>query len=191
MVLPRKKEKIYTYGSYLTWPDDERWELIDGVAYDMSPAPTRRHQKILGALFYQFYDYLKDKPCKVYSAPFDVRLPEGDEKDEDVHTVVQADLLVVCDRNTLDENGCRGVPDLIVEIVSPSTASKDMKEKLSLYERHGVKEYWIVHPLENIVMVFILGENREYGKPKIYSETEKIKTLQQGLIIDLGPVFKE
>lgn len=100
----------------------------------MSTAPSMRHQKILGALFYRFYDYLKDKPGEVYCAPFDLRLPTGDEKEEDIQTVVQPDILVR-DPNKLNERGCQGAPDLIIEIVSLSTAPKDMKEKFFLYDR--------------------------------------------------------
>lgn len=193
MALAITKEKRYTYGDYITWPNEERWELIDGIAYNMSPSPSRRHQEISRALFYQFYEYLKDKPCEVYYAPFDVRLTNTDERDEDICTVVQPDLLVVCDRNKLDEKGCRGVPDVIIEIVSPFSASKDLKEKFALYERHGVKEYWVVHPEEKIIMVFTLEEiekfNR-YGRPENYADKDKIevKTLK-GLIIDLSLVF--
>ncbi|MEW6381383.1 MAG: Uma2 family endonuclease [bacterium] len=192
MALPVKKENRYTYGDYISWPDEERWELIDGVPLDMSPAPSRRHQVILRELLGQFWSFLQDRPCEVYSAPFDVRLPKADEKDEDIQTVVQPDILVVCDRNKLDDRGCRGVPDLIIEIVSPYTASKDMKEKFSLYERHGVREYWLVYPEEKIVMVFILGENGEYGKPRTYSGQDTIEvSFLEGLTVNLVPVFRE
>ncbi|MBI4650597.1 Uma2 family endonuclease [Candidatus Desantisbacteria bacterium] len=176
MSYPIKKEKQkYNYGDYLTWQDDERWELIDGVAYNMTPAPSRFHQKISGELFYLIRKYLKDKPCEVYAAPFDVRLPKKNEKEEEIDTVVQPDIVVICDKTKLDDKGCIGAPDLVIEIISPYTGPKDMKEKFFLYEKTGVKEYWIVHPTDKTIMVFKLGKNKEYGKPAMYSKGDKIE----------------
>ena len=127
--LALKLEERFTYGDYLTWDDGERWELIDGVPYNMSPAPTVRHQAISRELSTEFALYLRGKPCQLFAAPFEVRLPEVDESDELVETVVQPDLSIICDKSKLDEAGCRGAPDLIVEILSPSTAHKDLKVK--------------------------------------------------------------
>ena len=141
----KKHARLYTYKDYVLWPDEERWELINGAAFNMSPAPSRFHQKISGTLFSKIHHYLEGKPCEVYHAPFDVRLPEGNEPEEDIITVVQPDIAIICDRSKLDDKGCKGSPDLVIEIVSPHTVSKDMKEKLALYEKHGVKEYWIIH----------------------------------------------
>lgn len=118
-------EKRYTYGDYLTWPDEERWELIEGVPYDMTPAPSTNHQRILGELFRQISTFLLDRDCEVFIAPFDVRLPEGDEADEQIITVVQPDIAVICDPAKIDRRGCRKAPDFIIEILSPSTAAKD------------------------------------------------------------------
>jgi len=193
MALPQlKKDTKFTYVDYVNWPEDERWELIDGYAYNMSPAPSRRHQKISRDLAVQIANFLTGKSCEVYFAPFDVRLPEADEQDEDIETVVQPDIVVICDKNKLDDKGCRGAPDLIIEILSPFTAPKDMKIKLSLYEKHGVKEYWVVHPIDNIVMVFKLGKNKKYSKPEVYTEEDKIKTaILEGLEIELSKVFQE
>jgi len=193
MALPAiKKGNGFTYGNYVTWPDDERWELIDGYAYNMSPAPSRRHQQISRELIIAIGVFLADKPCDVYDAPFDVRLPDTNEVDELVENVVQPDIVVVCDEKKLDEKGCRGAPDLIIEILSPSTGAKDLKIKLGLYERHGVKEYWVVHPTDNTVMVFNLNKNKLYGRPVVYDEKDKITTpILKGLEIDLGLVFKE
>ncbi len=193
MALPKIKQgNNFTYGDYITWPDEERWELIDGYAYNMSPAPSRRHQDISQELGRQFANFLRDKPCRIYSAPFDVRFPEADENDEDIITVVQPDIVVICDEKKLDDKGCRGAPDLIIEILSPATSAKDMKIKLPLYERFGVKEYWVVHPTDNIIQVFKLNKKKMYGKPDIYSEEDKIKTpILEGLEIDLDLVFKE
>ncbi len=133
------KNKLYTYGEYLNWNDENRYELIDGRVHLMSPAPFRQHQKVLGELFRQFSIYLFDKDCEIYVAPFDVRLPEGDEKDEDIRTVVQPDIVVVCDIDKLDEKGCKGAPDLVVEVLSPASFGRDRKDKRDLYERHGVR----------------------------------------------------
>jgi len=185
----RKKEEKFTYGDYLTWPYEERWELIDGVAYDMSTAPLRRHQKIVGELFAQFHNYLKDKPCEVYVAPFDVRLPEFDEADEEIETVVQPDIVVVCDRAKLDDKGCKGVPDIVIEILSLWTAKKDLVVKYHLYERHKVKQYWIFDPATEEVSIFKL-KNDKYGEPEEYNKNDRIKVdMFADFEIDLRMIF--
>jgi Uma2 family endonuclease len=182
----------YTYREYREWDDTERWELIDGHAYNMTPAPSRVHQEICGELFRQFANFLTDKACRVYSAPFDVRLPEGNEADDDIATVVQPDLSIVCDRTKLDDKGCKGSPDLIVEVISPSTARKDLKEKLSLYEKSGVREYWIVDPAAKTVMVFHQKGSTMYGRPDIYTEEDRIGvSIFPDLKIVLSAVFRE
>jgi len=182
-------EQHFTYGDYRTWPATERWELIDGIAYDMSPAPLRSHQDCSGELFYQFRSQLTKGPCRIYAAPFDVRLPEGDEADDDINTVVQPDIVVVCDRNKLDERGCRGAPDLVIEILSPYTAHKDLNEKFRLYERVGVREYWIVHPLDRTVMVF-RREGEGFGMPAMFAGEDRIEVPLLGeLVIDLKQAF--
>jgi len=189
MPLP-EKEKRYTFADYLNWLEKERIELIDGKIYMMVP-PSRIHQEILGALFNQFYNSLKDKPCKVYCAPFGVRFPAGNEKkDDEIKTVVEPDIVVVCDENKLDDYGCEGAPDLIVEIVSPSTARKDKVEKFNLYEQFGVREYWIVEPESKIVSVFTLQKNKRYGRPEIYTDEDIIDVSSfNDLKIDLKFVF--
>jgi Uma2 family endonuclease len=182
----------YTYRNYKEWPDDERWELIDGVAYAMSPAPSRKHQDIVVELLRQFSNFLLNKPCRVYVAPFDLLLPEVDETDDEIDTVVQPDLLVICNRTILTSAGARGVPDLIVEILSPSTARKDTREKFLLYERIGVREYWIVDHVAATVTVFLLGVDGRYGRPNIYGVEETINvTVLEGLEIVLESVFRE
>lgn len=191
MPLP-KENKTYTYGDYITWPEDKRIELIDGQAYMMAP-PSRIHQKVLGGIFYQFFNYLQNKSCEVYTAPFGVRLPSSNEEnDKDIKTVVEPDIVVICDKSKLDDEGCKGAPDLIVEIVSPSTARKDKLEKFNLYEKFGVKEYWLVEPESKIVSVFTLQDNKRYGRPEIYTDEDKIKvSIFNDLIIDLKAVFQE
>ena len=189
--LAEKREELYTYGDYLLWDDGERWELIDGVAYNMSPAPNRRHQQIATELTRQFATFLLDKPCQVYSAPFDVRLPEGDEAESDISTVLQPDISVICDLHKLDDAGCVGAPDLIVEILSPSTSRKDHKEKFYRYERAGVKEYWLIDPSANTVTVFKRGTDKRYGRPDVYGDDEKIVVgILPDLEIDLTLVFR-
>lgn len=185
----RHVDEHYTYGDYLKWPEDERWELIEGEAYNMTPAPSKTHQKLLGRLFSQIDRFLEGKRCEVYMAPLDVRLPEKRERDEDVETVVQPDILVVCDPGKLDEKGCRGAPDFVIEIVSPATARKDLGRKKALYEKHGVKEYWVVHPT-NIVTIWLLGEGGKYAEAHTVEATGRaaVATLP-GLEIDLEAVF--
>ncbi|MBU0568386.1 Uma2 family endonuclease [bacterium] len=186
----RKKEERFTYGDYLKWPDEERWELIDGIAYDMSPAPSRWHQEIVGELYRQISNYLLNKPCQVYVAPFDVRLPEFDEANEEIETVVQPDIVIVCDKNKLDRAGCRGAPDILIEILSPYTAKKDLVTKYHLYERHKVKQYWIFDPATEEVVVFMLKGDK-YGEPKEYKKEDKVRVdILPDLEIDLSIIFK-
>ena len=186
-----KRADVYTYGDYLQWDDGERWELIDGVPYDMTPAPNRRHQQIATELTRQFATFLLDKPCQVYAAPFDVRLPEGDEEESEISTVLQPDISVICDSHKLDDAGCIGAPDLIVEILSPSTARKDYKEKFLCYERTGVKEYWLADPSANTVTVFKLGADKRYGRPDVYGGEETVVVgIFPDLEIELALVFR-
>ncbi len=183
-------ERCYTYADLLTWPDDQRWELINGVAYDMTPAPSVRHQRISAALEAQFWFFLEDKPCSVFAAPFDVRLPEPSEDAMTTSTVVQPDLSVICDPEKLDERGCVGSPTLVVEILSPATWKKDWREKLMLYERVGVPEYWLISTDEQTLMVFTLDERGRYGTPTVYSNQYQAPVgVLPGLTIDLRRVF--
>lgn len=160
------KRDRFTYDDYRRWPDDERWELIDGEAYNMCPAPTRIHQKLVLEIATQIHAFLRDGACEVYVAPFDVRLPKADEADAQVDTVVQPDIAVICDPGKLDDAGCRGAPDWIVEVLSPRTAAKDQREKRDAYERAGVQEYWLVHPTDQTLMVYRLTDGA-YGRPEV------------------------
>jgi len=188
--LHKELGKKFNYADYLSWPDDERWEIIEGVAYDMSPAPSTEHQGICFRLSGILYDFLKDKQCKAFAAPFDVRLAEGkDEADEEIQTVVQPDLVVICDQSRLDKRGCLGAPDITVEILSPSTSYKDQTEKLLLYEKHGVKEYWIFNPDAKYVMIYRL-EGVKYGKPEYLTESDTLESKAlEGLKIALSDVW--
>jgi Uma2 family endonuclease len=194
MALPKfKEEDRFTYADYLTWDDEQRCELIDGVAYCMSPGPNRRHQKWLGELFAQFHSYLEGKSCEVYLAPFDVRLPDfSDATDEETITVVQPDIMVICDRDKLDDRGVKGAPDLIVEILSPSTAKRDITTKFELYQRHGVKEYWLIYPNDKTLLVYRLTDNGRYASPEVFGEGDTVMVQLIGdLAIDMGKVFRE
>ncbi len=185
----------YSYKDYLTWNWDEMVELIKGKIYKMSPAPSSRHQVISGELFRQISNFLLKKKCKVFSAPFDVRLPSPTKSkaDKEIYTVVQPDLCVVCDPAKIDERGCIGAPDWIIEILSISTSAKDLNQKFDVYEEAGVKEYWVVHPQEQTIFVYLLDENGKYRglrKPFVQKDMPSPTTLP-GLIIDLSLVFPE
>lgn len=163
MGLPQRDLEFHTYAEYAAWPDDVRYELIDGIAYAMDPAPTRRHQEVALELARQIADALEGSPCRPYIAPFDVRLPRADEADGKIDTVVQPDISVICDKAKLDERGCRGAPDWIVKVLSPGSAGHDQVVKRELYERVGVREYWLVHPIDKVVTIYLLAAGA-YGK---------------------------
>lgn len=186
-----KLDETYTYGDYYSWNDNERWELIEGVPYNMTPAPSRFHQEISGKLYRTIGNYLEKKSCKIYHAPFDVRLPEADEADEKITTVVQPDLSIICDDTKLDEKGCKGAPDIVIEILSPFTAAKDRKQKFELYQKHKVKEYWVVYPNEKFIDRFVLGEDGKYITPIAFADKDKMTTpILEGLEILIEEVFK-
>ncbi|BCX81042.1 hypothetical protein MIT9_P0620 [Methylomarinovum caldicuralii] len=166
MSLPKRDDARHTYGEYRQWTEDARYELIEGVAYAMAPAPSRIHQEVLGELFRQVANALVGHPCRPFIAPFDVRLPKGNEADDEIDTVVQPDLSVVCDPDKLDARGCRGAPDWIAEVLSPATAGHDHIRKRAVYERAGVREYWLVHPVDRIVTIYRLEDGR-YGVPEV------------------------
>lgn len=185
----------YTYADYLTWQWSEMTELIRGKIFKMSPAPTSTHQTISGRLFLQIGNFLKGKKCRLFSAPFDVRLPGTPQgkTDREIITVVQPDLCVVCDPDKIDERGCLGAPDWIIEILSRHTSSKDLREKFEVYEEAGVKEYWVVHPQEQTMLVYALDQSGRYkGILKPYIRTDQpLSITLPGLTIDLAQVFPE
>ena len=180
------EETHYTYADYCAWDDDQRWELIDGIPYAMS-APTLTHEDIGRGLYLQFGNFLKGKSCKVYHAPVDVRL-NADTAD---NTVVQPDLLVVCDYAKFsDGKSCKGAPDLIIEIQSPSTAGYDRIIKLELYRKTGVREYWMVDPDTKTVQVCVLKDGQYYVTGYTGTDTAPVSVLL-GLEISLSDVFSE
>ena len=190
MAVP-KPDRKYTYGDYLQRPDEERWEIIDGVPYDMSPAPSTKHQGILMEMAAQLHNYLRGKECMVFPAPFDVRLPRGNESDEEIDTVVQPDLSIICDISKLDERGCKGAPTVVIEIISPSTAKKELSEKFNLYERSGIPEYWVVFPGLNVVVIYSLDDEGKYQKTGEYSASQVlVSPLFPGMEIKLEEVFR-
>lgn len=163
---PQARTERYTYADYLGWPEDTRYELIDGVAYAMAPAPSRAHQAVVGELFAQVKLALRGIPCNAYVAPFDVRLPRVGEADAAVDTVVQPDVLVVCDPVKVDKRGVRGAPDWVAEVLYPASAGRDQTVKLAAYERAGVPEVWLLHPTDRVLTIYRL-ENGRYGRPQI------------------------
>lgn len=188
MSLPQENRK-YTYADYLTWPENERWEIIDGVPY-MQAAPSWQHQALSRELLTQFNNYLKDKSCQVFASPFDLRLPEAEAPDEKTTFVVQPDLLVICNKDGLKGTGYYGTPALVIEISSPSTMRNDKILKFNKYEKAGVKEYWIVEPEGKFITVFTLQENDRYGRPEAYTEVDKIKiSIFPDFTVDLASVF--
>ena len=153
------ENKFYTYADYLEWDEDVRAEIINGVVYMMSP-PFTNHQRIAGRLFTKLASFLEGKPCEAFIAPFGVRLfPREDQSDD---TVVEPDIVVVCDPSKIDERGCNGAPDLVIEILSQSTLRREKIIKYNLYLKARVKEYWIVTPEIKMVEVNILDGERYY-----------------------------
>lgn len=181
----------YNYADYLTWGEDERIEIIDGQAIMMAP-PSRVHQEISGEIFRQIANFLEGKKCRVYVAPFGVRLFEkSTDRPEDVDTVVEPDISVVCDHDKLDKDGCKGAPDMIIEVLSPSTQRHDRLVKLGLYQRAGIREYWIVNPEDKTVQVFTL-QNDLLQLVEVYTAQDiaKVNTLD-GCFVELPKVFAE
>lgn len=186
-----KSDQIYSYADYLNWPEDERWEIIDGQVYALA-APSREHQRILGEIHFLIKGFLKGKPCEVYMAPFDVVLDPPFLKNEEKKNVVQPDISVICDTQKLTPQGCEGAPDWIIEIASPATFRKDLNKKLKLYEKAGVKEYWIVFPEQKSVMVYLLGEDGKFQKNLFFEVPNEIPVATfTDFTISLGEIFPE
>lgn len=183
--------KIYSYADYYGWKFSEKLELIKGKIFKMIPAPSLTHQKVSRNLSGIFYNHFLKHKCDFFSAPFDVRFPKKCATDEKIFNVVQPDICVICDDSKLDERGCIGAPDLIVEILSPGNSKKELRDKYELYRENGVKEYWIIHPSEQTVLIYKLVNN-EYVPSRLYSGEETIgSSLFEDLAVDLNEVFAD
>ncbi len=181
MTLAVRKDRKYTYDDYCTWPDEERWEIIEGSAYNMSPSPSVKHQRVVSLLDRRISDKVESKGCSLFIAPTDVVL--------DSCNIVQPDVFVVCDKKKITEASIQGAPDLIIEIISPSTELKDKREKKSIYERFGVKEYIIVYPDREYIERFIL-DNKGYGAPEMFNWDESLKFHSLDITVNLWEIFE-
>lgn len=173
MLAKGKNTRSYTYDDYMNSPEGVRVEVINGEIFNMAP-PSRIHQKISIELCGEIRQFLKDKNCEVYAAPFGVFLG-NDEQDIQERHCVEPDISVICDKNKLIDQGCLGSPDFIIEIVSPSTKSHDYIRKLNIYNQYGIKEYWIVNPLNETVLVFVI-ENDAFDAPITYTFKDTVKS---------------
>ena len=194
MEISLSPDKRYSYADYLTWADQVRREILNGIVKLMSPAPARMHQKVSMRILKPFINFLDHKKCEVYHAPFDVRLPKmGSTENTAIYTVVQPDICVVCDQSKLDNRGCLGAPDLIVEIVSQGSAIRDIKEKFEIYQEAGVLEYWIVRPEDPSVEVFLLSQAGKYEHKGIHTvgDLVPVSIFNGELLVDLAEVFRE
>jgi len=181
--------KTYTYADYLKWAFDERLELIKGKIFEMSPAPGSVHQLVSGAVFNELYNYLKGKPCKVFSAPFDVRFIRRSVDDDAITTVVQPDICVICDINKIDAKGCIGAPDIMVEILSPGNNRKELQNKYEVYEEAGVLEYWVIHPQEKTFLKYTLINNAFQPSRLLTIGDEVTTPILPDFILNLDELF--
>jgi Uma2 family endonuclease len=182
----------YSYANYLTWLFDERVELIKGKIFKMSPAPSRLHQQISVCISSKLFNYLNSKPCQVYTAPFDVRFPMESKADKDIYTVLQPDICVICDSSKLDDRGCIGAPDIIIEILSPGNNKKELLNKYNVYEEFGVKEYWIVSPTDKTFLKYTLNNLGKYQPSKLFTLSEEIYSeVLPGFVLNLDEVFED
>ena len=182
----------YSYAHYLNWLFDERVELIKGKIFKMSPAPSRVHQEVFGAIFLAMGVFLKNNHCKVYGAPFDVRFPKTSKADKDVFTVLQPDICVVCDLNKLDDRGCIGAPDIVIEILSPGNTKLELLNKYQVYEEFGVKEYWVVSQSDHTILIYTLDSDGKFQPSKIFTHSEEIhSSVLPGFVLKIDDVFED
>jgi Uma2 family endonuclease len=186
--------KTYSYADYLTWHLDEAVELIKGKIMLMSPAPNVRHQRIAGNLYGIFYNFFRHKPCQFYPAPFDVRLYDRKQSllsNQEIYTVVQPDLCVICHADRLDNQGCNGAPDWIIEILSKGNSKRELHIKYELYQEAGVSEYWLVYPNDQMIHQFVLNDQGAYQLKAMYADEDgAIPYLFPDLTIYLTDVFE-
>lgn len=186
------KNETYTVGDYLAWPDSERWELIDGIPHLMSPAPSPDHQRVVFSLARQIMDQLEEyeSTCEALLSPVDVFLPEEDETLEASGTVLQPDIVVVCNPEQVTRKGIVGPPAWVIEVLSPSTSKRDQSDKLLVYEHHGVREYWLIHPADRVALIYRLDDDGHYGKPAVSDTAGTLASeLFEGLELDWDEVF--
>ncbi|WP_419803560.1 Uma2 family endonuclease [Mucilaginibacter sp.] len=184
--------KTYTYADYLKWTFDERLELIKGKIFPMSPAPAEIHQRVFGKVFVKLHIYLTNKPCAVYSAPFDIRLIHRFKKDQEITTVLQPDICVICDTGKIDDRGCLGAPDIVVEILSPGNNKKELKNKFEVYEEAGVKEYWIIHPQEKTFFKYVLDEAGNFQPTNLLTFGDEVTSpILPNFALNLDEVFAD
>lgn len=183
--------KTYTYADYFKWKFEERVELIKGRIFKMSPAPNRRHQRLSGDIYYELRNYLKGKKCEVYVAPFDVRLPRKSKEDKDIITVLQPDICVICDPAKLDDRGCIGAPDIVVEILSPGNNSKELKNKYEIYEESGVSEYWVVSPQDQTFALYRLEAGTYQSSRLMVAGDIVTSTVLPGFTLNLSELFEK
>ncbi len=182
--------RTYTYAEYLTWQFETQFELIKGKVFKMSPAPKRIHQDISGTLFYSLYHFLDKQKCKVYAAPFDVRLAKKNTKNKDIKTVVQPDICVICDESKLDEAGCIGAPDIVVEILSKGNNRKELNNKYEVYEEAGVLEYWIISPDQQTLLIYTLVDGHFQAGRLLTSGDFVTTPVLPGFVLNLETIFK-
>lgn len=178
----------YSYADYLLWRLKERVELFKGKILKMSPAPNVKHQKVSRNLTIDLGNIFKNQKCQLFPAPFDVRILKQNTEDKEIFTVVQPDLCIICDSDKLDERGCIGAPDLIIEILSPGNSKKEMKLKFNLYEEAGVREYWIVDPNQESVLINVL-ENGKYITQKPIVDDEVRSTIFPNVKVHTDDIF--
>ncbi|WP_342647020.1 Uma2 family endonuclease [Mucilaginibacter sp. CSA2-8R] len=185
--------KTYTYADYLQWTFEERLELIKGKIFKMTPAPAPMHQKISWNISGELYNYLKGKPCQAFSAPFDVRLPQNIPSgyNKEIYTVVQPDILVVCDAGKIDNKGCTGAPDIVIEILSPGNNKKELRNKYDVYEESCVKEYWIVSPQDKTFLQYTLTDAGRYQASRLMTVGDEVTTpVLPDFVLDLDIIFE-
>ena len=187
---PKTGEGRFTFAEYETWPTDEHWELIDGEAFAMTPGPGTAHQEVFNGLFYQLLTFFKEGPCRVLTDPYEFRLARPGQKEAEITDVVKPDLAVVCDPSRYDERGGIGAPDFVIEILSPPTASRDHVKKRRLYERHKVREFWLVDPETRLVTAYRRSRG-SFGKADILDGEGLTLPVPAfpGLSIEFGKVF--
>jgi Uma2 family endonuclease len=187
---PEAEYGLYSYADYLTWQFEEVVELIKGKIFKKAAAaPKRIHQRVSVKLVSRLYHFLEGQKCQVYDAPFDVRFPKGSKEDHKIHDVVQPDICVICDPEKLDDRGCIGAPDLIVEILSPGNSKTELKHKFDLYESHGVREYWVIHPENQDLLIYTLVDGKYKTTGLLTSGDVVESTVIEGFKLDLEEFF--